>query len=132
MGELTGGAAEGAGFGPQRRRRAVRLSPESLVRTGYLDGGREFPLVVEPNAEAVNLVSWAAGQRDWVEAELLRHEAILFRGFDLDSQERFEQFARAVAPELRDNFLASHGREPFQGPRRILVAMAELYTNEEL
>jgi alpha-ketoglutarate-dependent taurine dioxygenase len=29
---------------------------------------------------------------------------------------------------LLDNFLASHGREPFVGPRKILVAMAELYS----
>ena len=28
---------------------------------------------------------------------------------------------------LLDNFLASHGREPFVGPRRVLVAMAELH-----
>lgn len=33
---------------------------------------------------------------------------------------------------LVDNFLATHGREPFQGPRRILVAMADLYTESEL
>jgi hypothetical protein len=32
---------------------------------------------------------------------------------------------------MLDNFLASHGREPFVGPRKILVAMAELYTHEE-
>lgn len=31
-----------------------------------------------------------------------------------------------------DNFLASHGREPFVGPRRVLVAMAELYTNPDI
>lgn len=30
-----------------------------------------------------------------------------------------------------DNFLASHGREPFEGPRKILVAMAELYENTD-
>ncbi|UZW58370.1 TauD/TfdA family dioxygenase [Lysobacter enzymogenes] len=29
---------------------------------------------------------------------------------------------------LLDNFLASHGREPFKGPREILVAMAERFT----
>jgi alpha-ketoglutarate-dependent taurine dioxygenase len=29
---------------------------------------------------------------------------------------------------LLDNVLASHGREPFEGPRKILVAMAELYS----
>jgi alpha-ketoglutarate-dependent taurine dioxygenase len=33
---------------------------------------------------------------------------------------------------ILDNFLASHGREPFVGPRRILVAMAELFTNRDL
>ena len=33
---------------------------------------------------------------------------------------------------LVDNFLVSHGRDPFKGPRRILVSMAELYTNTEL
>jgi alpha-ketoglutarate-dependent taurine dioxygenase len=32
---------------------------------------------------------------------------------------------------LIDNFLVSHGREPFEGPRRLLVAMAELFTNTE-
>jgi len=30
---------------------------------------------------------------------------------------------------LLDNFLTSHGREPFVGPRQILVAMSELYVN---
>jgi alpha-ketoglutarate-dependent taurine dioxygenase len=33
---------------------------------------------------------------------------------------------------LLDNFLTSHGREPFAGPRRIVVAMAELYTNQDI
>jgi alpha-ketoglutarate-dependent taurine dioxygenase len=33
---------------------------------------------------------------------------------------------------LLDNFLASHGREPFVGPRKILVAMADLYSNPDL
>jgi len=33
---------------------------------------------------------------------------------------------------MLDNFLASHGRKPFIGPRQILVAMAELYTNKTI
>ena len=32
---------------------------------------------------------------------------------------------------MLDNFLASHGRESFVGPRRVLVAMAELFTNRD-
>lgn len=31
-----------------------------------------------------------------------------------------------------DNFLSSHGRQPFSGQRRILVAMADLYENKDL
>jgi alpha-ketoglutarate-dependent taurine dioxygenase len=33
---------------------------------------------------------------------------------------------------LLDNILASHGRDPFTGERRTLVAMAEMYTNPDL
>jgi alpha-ketoglutarate-dependent taurine dioxygenase len=33
---------------------------------------------------------------------------------------------------MLDNFLASHGRESYVGPRRVVVAMAELYTNKEI
>ncbi|HKG15724.1 MAG TPA: TauD/TfdA family dioxygenase, partial [Pyrinomonadaceae bacterium] len=33
---------------------------------------------------------------------------------------------------MLDNFLCSHGRAPFDGPRKILVAMAELYTNQQV
>jgi hypothetical protein len=33
---------------------------------------------------------------------------------------------------MLDNFLASHGREPYTGARKILVAMSELYTNKEI
>lgn len=32
---------------------------------------------------------------------------------------------------MLDNFLTSHGRSPFKGPRKICVAMAELYTNPD-
>ena len=33
---------------------------------------------------------------------------------------------------LMDNMLVAHGREPFAGPRKILVTMAELFNNPEL
>jgi hypothetical protein len=33
---------------------------------------------------------------------------------------------------MLDNFLVSHGREPYAGPRKILVAMADLFTNPDI
>ncbi len=96
--EETGGVA----FAPARRR-AIRLTQDALVKTGYLaDAGESFPLVVEPNVENLNPASWAQHHRAFVEEELLRHGAVLFRGFDVDSPPRFEEFARSLDPELLD------------------------------
>ena len=70
-------------------------------------------------------------------------------GVDMTWQEAFQSDDRTVVEEIRglyertairfpwqrgdillvDNFLVSHGREPFVGPRSILVAMAEPYTS---
>ena len=82
------------------KRKVIRLSQSSLVRTGALDGQGAFPLVVEPNIEGFNAETWAETNREFIETELLRHGAILFRGFNLESARQFDGFARAVSPDL--------------------------------
>jgi len=83
-------------------RKAVRLSSEELVETGSLGDGAKFPLVVRPRVADTNLAAWTEGQRDLVASWLLEHGALLFRGFGIDSVERFQQVARAVSPDLLD------------------------------
>jgi alpha-ketoglutarate-dependent taurine dioxygenase len=86
-----------------RPRKAVRLSQEELVRTGYLPGDADrFPLVIEPNVENINLTTWAGANRALIEERLLRHGAILFRGFGVGSAEHFHEVSRALYPELLD------------------------------
>jgi alpha-ketoglutarate-dependent taurine dioxygenase len=92
----------GVGFG--RGRRPVRLTTESLVETAHLDGRGGPPLVVSPRQEGLSPARWALGRREWVEAELLRHGAILFRGFEVSGPEQFAEFARALAPDLLEYF----------------------------
>ena len=85
------------------RRQPLNLSQAALVRSGCLAGASEpFPLVLSPDVEHVNLVRWAEASREQVEKDLLRHGALLFRGFEVDGVERFEQFARAISHELLD------------------------------
>jgi alpha-ketoglutarate-dependent taurine dioxygenase len=84
------------------RRKSVSLSSQALIKTGYLRAGEQFPLVIEPQVEDVNPVSWAASNRSYIEEQLLTHGAILFRGFKMDGIDRFEQFARAISPCLLD------------------------------
>ena len=83
-------------------RKPLSLSQESLVRTRYLDPEQRFPLVMEPEVERLNLVAWAREARASIEEHLLKHGGVLFRGFNVDSVSGFEQFARAISPELLD------------------------------
>ena len=83
-------------------RKSITLSGESLVTMGSLENGKALPLVLRPAVENVNLVIWVASHRDFIEAQLLKHAAILFRGFDVNSVNDFEAFVRAITPELLD------------------------------
>lgn len=90
--------------------KAVTLSGESLVRRETLPGGGTLPLVLRPGAEGVDLVEWAASNRDFVEARLLEHGALLFRGFGLDPAADFERFAATLCTSL----FADNGEHPRQ------------------
>jgi alpha-ketoglutarate-dependent taurine dioxygenase len=59
-----------------------------------------LPLVIEPNAERVDIAAWAARNREFIDMQLLRHGGILFRGFEITTPEAFEQLCRAVSSEL--------------------------------
>jgi len=84
------------------RRKAFSLSIESLVKTSQLCEAELLPLVIEPRLEDVNLAGWAALNREWIEEKLLKHGGILFRGFEVKGVEGFEEFARALSPQLLD------------------------------
>lgn len=79
--------------------KALKLSNETLVRTGLLPGGAA-PLVLRPDACDVSLAEWARSNRQFINDELARHGGLLFRDFKLDSVEQFETFMRAVSPDL--------------------------------
>ena len=59
-----------------------------------------LPLVIEPNPERADITTWAARNRDSIEAQLLHHGGILFRGFEITTPEAFEQLCRAISTEL--------------------------------
>lgn len=85
------------------QRKVVRVSQEELVRTRFLEEiGEPLPLVVEPNAEKVDLIGWASAHRAWIEERLLRHGALLFRGFEVVGPAQFRQLGQEVFSELLD------------------------------
>lgn len=84
------------------KRRPVTLTQETMIKTGYVNAERKFPFIVEPNVESLNLASWAESNLSFIEESLLKHGAILFRGFNSYSVSQFEAFAKKIAPELLD------------------------------
>jgi alpha-ketoglutarate-dependent taurine dioxygenase len=84
------------------RRKVMRLSQEDLIKMGYLDPEKRFPLVIEPQTDSFNLVAWTESSREFVERQLLEHGAILFRGFNIEGLSHFEKCARAISGELLD------------------------------
>jgi alpha-ketoglutarate-dependent taurine dioxygenase len=84
------------------RRKAISLAPQAMVKTSFLEGTEAFPLVVQPQVENVDLIGWARENRESIESWLLKHGALLFRNFNVNTVSRFEKFARVVSPELLD------------------------------
>jgi alpha-ketoglutarate-dependent taurine dioxygenase len=79
---------------------AVRLPSGSPVKAGFVQPGDTYPLVLSPAAERVDLAAWAAENQKTIEDSLLRHGALLFRGFHIASPADFERVASAVCPDL--------------------------------
>lgn len=74
----------------------------SLVTTGLLASGQLLPLVVRPAVGDVDLISWAGENLAFIEESLLKHGAILFRGFGLTSHAELERFAHVTSQGLID------------------------------
>jgi amino acid adenylation domain-containing protein len=82
------------------RRRGVDLAQLRTVKTDFLAPNMRLPLVIIPDSADIDLVEWAGKNREFIEAKLLDHGAILFRDFAVSSVTEFESFANAVCPDL--------------------------------
>jgi alpha-ketoglutarate-dependent taurine dioxygenase len=81
----------------KRTRQRVRISSNTLVVSESLPGCGSLPLVLKPAAADVQLLDWARANHDFLEGNLLRHGAILFRGFNVGSMALFERFAELTS-----------------------------------
>lgn len=82
------------------RPQTVILAAENLVSQGYLAPQALLPLVMQPTVDDLDLADWVESQRGVLETELLKHGAILFRGFKISTAAEFETLAREICPEL--------------------------------
>src|SRR5947208_3317978 len=88
---------------------------EASVTSGWLVSGRSLPLLIEPVGSEVDLISWAADNRNFLETKLLDHGAILFRNFRVGAVSEFERFVGAISGELLDYSYRSTPRTQVSG-----------------
>jgi len=77
----------------------LSTSQPELVKSGLLAAGQVLPLVLQPVINELQLSVWAAEHRDFIESQLLKYGAILFRGFNVGTVEDFEQVVSAISGE---------------------------------
>ena len=82
------------------RPKPVTVSPSGLVRTECLEQGSTLPLVVKPNFENLDLAEWAKSQLEFIQTQLLKHGAILFRDFNINSTDKFRSFTQSISRTL--------------------------------
>jgi alpha-ketoglutarate-dependent taurine dioxygenase len=75
---------------------ATRISSTELVDI-QSDG---LPMIVRPRADGIRVEDWIPQNRDFLEQNLLRTGAILFRGFGVDTLPRFDSVVQILCPNL--------------------------------
>jgi alpha-ketoglutarate-dependent taurine dioxygenase len=78
------------------RRKPISVSPVAAVKSDYMKPGQAIPFVVEPLTTGVDLAAWASDNKPLIDTLLLKHRALLFRGFDLGTVNDFKNVAMAT------------------------------------
>src|SRR5512139_746291 len=93
------------------RAAAVIEGDASRVRTSTANG-RELPLIIEPDGDpsVAGLCAWLSQEAASVQRQLVQHGALLFRGFAIATPADFERVARAIEPELKNEYLGTSPR----------------------
>ncbi|MGH7562681.1 MAG: TauD/TfdA family dioxygenase [Gemmatimonadales bacterium] len=83
---------------------AAALAQGGQVSPSYFSPGATLPLVLQPAERSLLLEQWGKQNREAIEKALLRHGAILFRGWDLPGPTDFERAALAIYGELYSDY----------------------------
>ncbi|MEH1798871.1 MAG: TauD/TfdA family dioxygenase [Nostoc sp.] len=94
-------------------RKSINLQTE-LIKLDNLGGDQTLPLIIKPSVLDVDLADWAEANREFIDTNLIKHGAILFRDFNITTAAAFEKFGLAVCSELF-NENGEHNRETVTG-----------------
>ncbi|MGO4003569.1 MULTISPECIES: TauD/TfdA family dioxygenase [Pseudomonas] len=79
------------------RRKPIRVDEDSLVRFTPLNPDSVYTAVCQPTRPGISLVAWAQANRELIERKLLEHGALLFRDFQVDTAQAFDDCISALS-----------------------------------
>ncbi len=82
------------------------------LESPYTVGPDALPLVIEArdDRDVGRLCDWLRAERGFVQERIVRHGALLFRGFDVREAADFERVARAIDDDLKNEYLGTSPR----------------------
>jgi alpha-ketoglutarate-dependent taurine dioxygenase len=83
-----------------KRQKPIAISEENLIQLGYLQPGKSLPLLIQPAIDKLRLVDWSRNNKDYIENNLLKHGAILFRNFMPLTIAEFQVFIESISGDL--------------------------------
>jgi alpha-ketoglutarate-dependent taurine dioxygenase len=92
-----------------------RDSHNQLVKVEAIKAGTSLPVVIQPVLDGIDLAAWAESNREFIEAQLLKHGAILFRNFGVNLPTDFQQVAKSMCPDLLDYVAGASPRVKVSG-----------------
>ena len=83
-----------------------------------------FPLVITPKNYTSNfcLRAFANRNRDWIDQQVLKYGAVLFRGFDITSAQEVEDDVKALEPKLSNEYRGTSPRDLQNGTSYVFSA----------
>lgn len=80
-----------------KKRVPIQHPSKDLVSLTPPQDGWTLPAVMRPAAPGVDISGWAALARSEIQTTLLRYGAIVFRGFEVKSEEEFQRFIQSAS-----------------------------------
>lgn len=88
------------------------------MNLNYFSEQSKLPLIVSPAAGESgknNLINWISANKVTIEQKLIESGAVLFKGFDIQTPQDFEDVAKAVDNDLKDDYMGTSPRDKKSG-----------------
>lgn len=97
------------------KRQPVTLTSTELIKTANLFPHSLLPLLITPNVDGLDLITWGINNQDWLQTQLFKHGGLLFRNCNIKTIEDFEKFINSLSNELLDYTYRSTPRSQVNG-----------------